>query len=96
MLISSRSNNNLSEVLRECIESKHYMAFFWMRWTRDEQYENSTESKLLQFPLKRTASTLVHWEAHATGSQNLLLSIIFFVGFFFLILLKDKLSLSPS
>lgn len=51
----------MSEVLWEFVGKKCYM-LFWNEMDKDELCEKSMESKHLQLPLKRTASSLIHWE----------------------------------
>lgn len=80
---SSRSNNNLSEILWEFVGKKCYM-LFWNEIDKDELHE-STKSKHLQFPLKRTASSLIHWEICYRSSkltrEHLFFLLLFFASF---------------
>lgn len=80
---SSRSNNNLSGVLWEFVGRKCYM-LFWNETDKDELREKSTGSKHLQLPLKRAASSLIHWEICYRSSklaQEHLFLLLFFASF---------------
>lgn len=57
---------------------------FWNEMDKDELHEKSTESKHLQFPLKRTANGFIHWEICYRSSKFSLEHLFFVVAFYFI------------